>query len=68
MAEIGLLPFARVALKHTGAFPEAEVRLGEHRDSREVLQLPNVLMVRFGIELGIRQHQTEWRASRRSIH
>src|SRR5216684_2236686 len=30
--------------------------------------LPNVLMVRFGIELGIRQHQTEWRASGRRIH
>ena len=74
MAEIGLLPFARVALevakrvlppyrsrfsKHQftqpqllavlllmryedWTFREAEVRLGEHRDLREVLQLQNV--------------------------
>src|SRR6267143_5081873 len=74
MAEIGLLPFARVALevakrvlppyrsrfsKHQftqpqllavlllmhyedWTFREAEVRLGEHRDLREVLQLHNV--------------------------
>ena len=30
--------------------------------------LPNVLMVGFGIELGIRQHQPQWRAADRSIH
>jgi len=74
LAEIGLLPFARVALevakrvlppyrsrfsKHQftqpqllavlllmryedWTFREAEVRLGEHRDLREVLQLQNV--------------------------
>jgi hypothetical protein len=30
--------------------------------------LPNVLMVGFGIELGIRQHHTQWRAAHRRIH